>query len=95
MAKKKHNITGIDQITKALSETDLLYVNTLHELYNTALAATVDENSTQLKRFNYMGLFDIGIRDKEHKVVQKLSPFLDDIRVRHLIVAHGYIVARF
>jgi len=91
----KHNITGITELTKPLTETELLYINTLHELYNSVLATKIDESATALKRFNYMGLYDIGLRDKEHKVIAKLIPFLKDIRVRHLIVAHGYIIARF
>lgn len=94
MAKK--NKLGIPEIDDILTPTERAIALTLHGLYWSQLAATDDVESKQLKRFNYQGLYEIGAAQTDNPVIFKLKPLAStNAHVRHIIVAYGYITARF
>jgi hypothetical protein len=93
MARKKKSEHPLDVFRELLTEDEFHYAEKLFDTYKAQLAYDCNLDSKLLKRFNYMGLYQYGLRDKVNPTIQKLKK-VQHLYASHIIVAHGFITAQ-
>ena len=93
MARKKKPETPLSVFSELLTEEEMHYAQQLFDTYKTQLAYQCNVETKQLQRYNYMGLYQYGLRDKTNPVIQKLRN-VKHLYASHIIVAHGFITAQ-